>query len=137
MNRLTGGVLAALAVAMLVFAGANRQTPQQLNEEACGKYKEADADMNQAYQQVLKQYQKDALFIPKFRAAQRAWVAFRDAHLAAAYPNAAPGAYGGVNPMCRCAILTQLTMARTGQLREWLDGTQEGDVCAGSIRINK
>jgi uncharacterized protein YecT (DUF1311 family) len=130
MKRLAGAML-------LLLAGAVAQTQQELTDEACGKYKEADADMTQVYERILKEYQKDADFIPKLRAAQRAWLTFRDAHLAALYPREGAGAHGNVQPMCRCAILAQLTLERTQQLRDWLDGTQEGDVCAGSIRINK
>ncbi len=126
-----------LACALLLLSAAGAANQREIIRQACARYQQADTEMNQAYSQVLKDYAADALFLAKFRAAQRAWLAFRDAHLAAVYPKSAPGAYGSVNAACRCGILAQLTNERTAQLRDWLEGTQEGDVCAGSIRINK
>jgi hypothetical protein len=31
--------------------------------------------------------------------------------------------------------LTELTQDRTKTLQVWIDGVQEGDVCAGTVRI--
>ncbi len=94
--------------------------------------------MNKAYRQVLKEYQADGLFIRKVRAAQRAWVVYRDAHLESLYPASDPQReYGSVNPVSRCLALKELTLERTQQLRRWTRGIAEGDVCAGSIKTMK
>ena len=37
--------------------------------------------------------------------------------------------------MCRCEELDELTRQRADQLRDWVKGTEAGDVCAGSINI--
>ena len=96
----------------------------------------ADADLNREYQQLLHQYRDDVRFIRNARRAQRAWIAYRDAQLALLYPYAERrGFYGSVYPMCRCMAVLELTKKRVEELRPWVDGVQEGDVCSGSIKI--
>lgn len=113
------------------------QTQREMNTEACDRYRKSEAELNLAYHHLLSDYKHNRVFIRKLRAAQRAWVAFRDAHVASVYPDPAPAAYGSVNPLCRCNLLHQLTRERLLQLKQWIDGAEEGDVCAGSIRLKK
>ena len=115
------------------------QTQAQLNADACGTYEAADQELNALYQQVLKQYAADAAFLKAFRASQQAWLQYRDAQLEARFPTR-PGeekrvTYGSVYPTCRCTTLAELTTARNQQLRVWVEGIAEGDVCSGSVRI--
>ena len=92
--------------------------------------------MNRTYKQVLDKYQRDNVFIEKLKTAQRAWIKFRDADLESLYPNT-PSAHGSINLMCHCIALAELTTERTKSLKRWIDGVEEGDVCAGSIKIKK
>ena len=111
------------------------QNQLELTEKACADYKKADTEMNSIYRRILAENQNDRLFVQKMRAAQRAWVAFRDAHLESLFP--APdkrAAYGSVQPMCHCMELEKITAERAKVLKQWLDGVEEGDVCAGSIK---
>lgn len=111
------------------------QTQGDLNDRFCNQYKNADAELNKVYQRVLSENGADTLFVEKMKAAQRAWVAYRDAHFESLYPAADPREYGSVYPMCRCQTLTEITKKRTNELRRWVQGVREGDVCAGSIKI--
>lgn len=130
---------------MLAFntsIGASDQTQSdqelfEMNKEACRKYKKADAELNRVYQQIMRDYAKDKIFIQKMKLAQRAWVAFRDAHMASIYPNSDPRAYENLNPFCRCMNLHRMTEERINSLREWADGVVEGYVCAGSMKFKK
>ncbi|MDQ3687265.1 MAG: YbaY family lipoprotein [Acidobacteriota bacterium] len=111
------------------------QTQAGMNKAACDEYTKTDAELNTIYRQVLRERQADAGFTRKMRAAQRAWIAYRDAHLAALYPAAdTRREYGSVYPTCRCAALTEATRKRTEELRRWTKAAAEGDVCAGSTR---
>lgn len=109
-----------------------------MNRQACDKYKKADAKLNRTYQQILNEYKTDTLFVRKMKRAQQAWIVFRDAHIESLYPlepNANPNQkYGSVYPMCNCIALTQITEKRTEELKQWIDGIEEGDVCSGSIK---
>jgi uncharacterized protein YecT (DUF1311 family) len=70
------------------------------------------------------------------KAAERAWIVFRDAELEARYP-IIPGeqptvTYGSVWPSCLAEERTALTGKRTAELKQWLEDPEEGDVRAGS-----
>jgi uncharacterized protein YecT (DUF1311 family) len=117
-------------------SGLRAQTQGDLDEQSCGQFHKADVALNETYSRILKEYAKDQQFIAKLKTAQKAWLAFRDAELEALYPEDNKQAeYGTVYPMCHCSELQFLTEERTKQLNRWLDGTREGDVCAGSIKV--
>lgn len=99
-------------------------------------FKSADQELNRVYQQVLQTYKEQPEFIAKFRAAQKAWLQFRDAHLEAMFPAKDKYAnYGSVYPMCASILLSELTEARIKQLRVCLVGFEEGEACSGSVRL--
>jgi len=114
------------------------KTQSGLNE--CGRADDAAADreLNRVYQRILKKYADQPLFIERLREAQRAWLKYRDAQIAMKYPAAKDdreqALYGSVYPMCYATYKAELTARRSKELREWLSGTKEGDVCAGSVK---
>ena len=131
-------------VALIFVAGVNgtpissassgtEQNQMELNKQACDEYKKVDAEMNRVYQAVLRDYAGDRAFIASLRKAQLAWISYRDAHIGSIYPGAA-SEYGSINPMCRCQQLADITEERTKRLKQWVDGVEEGDVCAGSVK---
>jgi len=129
---------AVLWISIAGFLGISSlhgQTQADLDQQSCGQFHKADASLNATYAKILKEYGKDAEFISKLKAAQRAWLAFRDAELEALFPKPDKQAeYGSVYPMCRCMQLQELTQERTKNLQLWLKGIPEGDVCAGSVK---
>jgi uncharacterized protein YecT (DUF1311 family) len=128
-------LLAFIVAILIVTAGAKVQTQPELNMDACGKLQKADAELNRTYNEILRVYKDDTEFIGKLKAAQRAWIAFKDAHLASIYPKSGKGEYGSVKPMCTCEILAEFTGERTKALNQWLTGVEEGETCAGSIKL--
>ena len=90
-------ILAILSVAV-VYAQAQKQKPPvktpcanaktelDLNNCYCNQYHQADAELNSTYQQLISASKENPVFIEKLKAAQRAWIAFRDAQLVAIYP---------------------------------------------------
>lgn len=130
-----GILLIALLMASLA---ASAQTQVAMNAQGCGEYRKADQQLNQLYQQVLKLYAKDAVFLKAFKASQLAWLKFRDAQAEALYPKqlnqVKQVTYGSAYSLCSCNALTSLTNDRNKQLKVWVVGIEEGDVCAGSVR---
>ena len=125
-------VLLVLFAVLCASPPAMAQTQSQLNDDACTAYKQADKKLNLVYQQVIARHKGDAVFITKFKNAQRAWLAFRDAELDAIYP--APDKqveYGSIYSMCHCTEQAALVDQRIQQLSAWLK-PKEGDVCGGS-----
>jgi uncharacterized protein YecT (DUF1311 family) len=126
-------VLLCVLAASLAEPRAARQTQTEMNDAARAEFTAAETEMNRVYQQILQARKSDVEFTVKFKAAQRAWLVFREAQAQALYPAADKRrAYGSVYPVCRAQALTQLTTERTKQLKAWIEPPAEGDTCAGS-----
>jgi uncharacterized protein YecT (DUF1311 family) len=126
-------LLAFVALAAALAHPVAAQTQLEMNERARREFEDADGRLNRLYKQILGEYRQDAAFARQLRVAQRAWVAFRDAHVKAIFPKPNPSAkYGTVYPLCRFQILTELTNARSEQLEGWAKGVDETDTCSGS-----
>ena len=111
------------------------QSQMELNQTSCDAVKKADAELNAVYTAILKKNAGDRRFIDKLKAAQRAWVAFRDAEMGARYPAEDKSEYGSAFNLCWCNALADLTKRRTADLKLWRDGIPEGDVCVGSYPV--
>jgi uncharacterized protein YecT (DUF1311 family) len=131
-------IIPTLLITFFTTLSALAQTQSTLNINSTAQFESADNELNTTYQQILKLYQDDPLFINKLRATQHAWIQFRDAELEALYPiqeNENPRfKYGSVYPMCYALAKTDLTRTRIKEMRNWVSGIPEGDVCSGSIK---
>jgi len=108
------------------------QTQRDLNDSAGNESAKAERELNATYQGILKKYADDPAFIGRLRIAQRAWLKFRDAQLEMRFLPSDQA--GSAKPMCYASYKVELTQARARELKVWLDGVEEGDVCAGSIK---
>jgi uncharacterized protein YecT (DUF1311 family) len=108
------------------------QTQRDLNNSSGKDSANAERELNATYQGILKKYADDPAFIGRLRTAQRAWLKFRDAQLQMRFPPSNQA--GSAAPMCYASYKAELAQARTRELKVWLDGIEEGDVCAGSIK---
>jgi len=112
------------------------QSQAQMNQQADVAYRKADLELNRTYQQILKEYRTQTAFLQSLKAAQKLWIQFRDAEMKARYPAAnSLLEYGSFFPVCYSNGLEELTKARTKQLRLWLTGIPEGDMCNGSVKV--
>jgi len=110
------------------------QTQFEMNNCANKGYKSTDEKLNQVYKLIQKKYANDSAFLNKLKIAQKAWLQYRDAQLDMMYPHKNENDYyGSVFGMCENNYLEKLTIERIKILQQWLDGTEEGDVCSGSI----
>ena len=112
------------------------QTQAEMNKEAYAEFNKADNELNEVYQKILAEYKTDTLFVENLKASQRIWIKFRDAELKMKFPDYPDKIYGSIHPTCRAFYLMELTEKRTESLKIWLNGTEEGDVCNGSVKIN-
>ena len=137
-----GFIVVAALLAPVAASGADSKdcmeaaaTQSERNRCASSRLKAADDELNRVYQALQRQYKGDRQFLEKLRKAQRAWLTFRAAELEARFPSEnKQRQYGSAYPMCADAFLAQRTEERIDRLREWLDGTEEGNVCAGSVQ---
>lgn len=113
------------------------QTMRQLEAQAVNEYREIDEDLNIVYKKILLMYDDDYEFIEALRSSQRNWIKFRDSEVKMKYPKEDKGFYYGSSyRMCVNYYLAELTSKRIKTLNQWIDGTEEGDVCSGSIRTS-
>lgn len=119
---------AALVAPLLVVAAdtsncSSATTQAEMNACAANELAEADRQLNEVYQSVLKKHAGNTAFTQKLRAAQRAWVTFRDAELDSTYACAAPNpaaCWGSLLPQRYASYKAKLTCERTERLRELL-----------------
>lgn len=101
--------------------------------KARDSFLKADNKLNSVFKKILVEYKEDSLFIKNLKTTQKIWIQFRDAEMKMKFPDT--GEYGSVLPMCWSMYKEQLTRDRIKTLKEWIDGTEEGDVCKGSTKI--
>ena len=91
---------------------ADLMSQNEMNRCAADEHKKADAELNRVYQQLLPKLEGEHK--EKLKVAQRAWIAFRDAHCeyeAFAFDG------GSMQPLIRFSCLEAVTRERTKQLR--------------------
>jgi uncharacterized protein YecT (DUF1311 family) len=89
----------------------------------------ADAELNRVYGDLLSKLKSDPVATKKLRAAQRAWIVFRDAHLQELYPaEDKQREYGSIFPMCYAQVNTSITKERTAQLHRMLEDKDPCDI---------
>jgi len=104
-------------------------TQLELNACAAAELAEADKQLNHVYKALLKKEAQNTVLLQKLRAAQRAWLAFRDAELDATFAcqDANPRAcWGSLFPMSYASYKAELTRERAKRLQRLLDGSPNG-----------
>lgn len=94
-----------------------------MNRCAEDAWKKADAELNAVYKKLQSRNKEDARASKLLIAAERAWVAFRDAECEY---SAADNQGGSIFPLVYFGCFDKLTNARTNQLKRYLD-CEEGE----------
>lgn len=109
-------------------------TQSEMNQCAAEEAKSADDALNRTYREFLAKLKGDETATTRAIAAEKAWIAFRDAELASDWPVANgenPNIqYGSVHPFCYYNELAALTWDRIRVLRGRMKREEEGDVCS-------
>ena len=119
-------VLVAASTAQAQECDRNDDSQQMMNICAGEDYQAADARLNAAYQKLISSDDADGKRL--LQAAQRAWIAFRDAECAYTTTDSEGGS---IHPMEVSQCLTELTEQRTKQLTSGAN-CQEGDASCAS-----
>ena len=126
-----------LFLIFIPYSSVIAQTQAAINAEAKTQFELSKQKLESVYIAILNKYEDNPEFNSSLKKAQDTWLKFRDAHLDSVYPGKNKRSkYGSVYPSCVSILLVQLNNQRIEQLRIWLDGTEEGDVCAGSIKLS-
>lgn len=113
-------ILLLVSACVLPLTPARAQTQAEMNQEAAAEFKKADRDLNKLYPQVLAKLDEEGQ--ARLKAAQRAWVAYRDAQ-ADLEADMARG--GTMAPLLRANSLAATTLERIEQLRAFLKELNE------------
>lgn len=113
--------------AFLLFSLLASAAFAAINPLACtsDSYKQADADLNRVYKQVVDRIKNDSSRLNAFKASQRQWLKFRDLEVES-FTKSSEG--GSIHAVCVCSVLARLERERTAQLEQYLGG-EEGDGC--------
>jgi uncharacterized protein YecT (DUF1311 family) len=106
------------------------KTQAELNDCATRDDTGANDEMNSTYRELLNRAASDPVAVRKIEASQQAWIAFREAQIAALYPAEDKMEYGSGFTMCVNLLRADLTKQRTKMLKGMLKRPVEGDVCA-------
>lgn len=123
---------------MILFVNATlipAQSQKDLNTKAKTACEKAENKMSMILEKIKKLYESDTIFISKLIISQNSWEKYRDSHLDALYPKSDKSYYGTVFPMCYYNIKTYLTNKRIQEIMKWINGSFEGDVCSGSMKL--
>jgi len=120
----------------LILSGLSfAQTQTEMNIDSYNQYLKVDKELNIVYNQILKKYSSDKNFIKKLKVAQNLWIKFRDAEAEVKFPaEDKKYEYGSVFPVCYNSFMEELTRKRILELKEWINGYDDSDVCNGSVK---
>lgn len=135
LRRVAYGVVCCI---VLFNSFACAQSNSDEVQQARANYLSSKTAMESTLSEIEDGYAEHPVFLEKLELAQRAWTAYRDAHVDAHFPlredENAKEVYGSAYLLCRLQLLRQMTDARTRELQPWIEGFMEGDVCSGSVR---
>jgi uncharacterized protein YecT (DUF1311 family) len=93
-----------------------------MNRCASEEAKRADDELNATYRTLLSKAAAQPEAVAKIKAAERAWVAYRDAYIDAMFPAKNKQAeYGSAYPMLVNLIRAKLTRQQIAALKDLLD----------------
>jgi len=139
--------LPGLAQDSAQYRACNEKAKTQSEMNACASEEAArvDTELNEVYRNVLARAGKQQEAVAKIKAAERAWIAYRDAYMDAMYPAKEKQAeYGSIYPMEADLLRAKLTQRQVIALRELLQqytgaehsgAAETVDPNAGSTRL--
>jgi uncharacterized protein YecT (DUF1311 family) len=105
------------------YRACNEKAQTQTEMNACSNEEatRVDAELNRVYAKLLSKAEGDPEGLAKIKAAERAWIAYRDAYIAAMYPAKDKQAeYGSIYPMEVDLLGAKLTRQQIAALRDLL-----------------
>jgi uncharacterized protein YecT (DUF1311 family) len=100
---------------------AKANTQAEMNACASDEAARVDAKLNTIYQQLLSKIASQPEALAKIKAAERAWLVYRDAYIEATYPAKDKAAeYGSIYPLEAALLRAKLTQRQVAALDDLL-----------------
>lgn len=96
----------------------------EMNQCAADDYAAADKKLNATWKKLMEKFKNDKTAIAKLKAAQKAWIAFRDAEVDAMFAcdeGDVSVCWGSMYPMLFNGELQSMTETRTERLQKYID----------------
>ena len=128
---------------LMIFIALSAQTllsqaQPPSSEEICMDAMKAEKELEKAVVKIQLRYNGDPVFLSKFDESQKLWMKYRKALLEMKFPAADKEMeYGSMYQTCNCLEKIRLTRRKIQELEPWVSGKVEGDVCPGSVLIEK
>ncbi len=116
--------LSAVAQDSAQYLACNEKAKTQFDMNACarGEAARVDAKLNNVYRELLSKAADEPEAVAKIKAAEKAWIAYRDAYMDAMYPAKDKAAeYGSIYPMDAELLRAKLTQRQVTALQELLE----------------
>jgi uncharacterized protein YecT (DUF1311 family) len=126
--------LSSLAQDSPQYRACSEKAKVQAEMNACANDEAArvDAELNEVYQELISRVASQPEATAKIKAAEGAWIAYRDAYMDAMYPAKNKQAeYGSIYPMEADLLRAKLTQRQVTALKELLQ-QYSGDEHSGS-----
>lgn len=128
MKTVISTALVLLLATTAVTAGEFKCKPDgnqaEMNQCAADDYAAADKKLNTTWKKLMAQFKDDKTATAKLKAAQKAWIAFRDAEIAAQFAcdeGDVRVCWGSMYPMLVNGELQAMTETRTERLQKYID----------------
>ena len=102
------------------YLACNKKAKTQGEINACANEEAArvDGELNDVYRKLLSKAAGEPEAVAKIKAAERAWIAYRDAYMEAMYPAEDKQAeYGSIYPMEAALLRAELTQQQVAALK--------------------
>jgi uncharacterized protein YecT (DUF1311 family) len=116
--------LSAVAQDSAQYRACNEKAKTQFDLNACasGEAARVDAALNKVYRELLSKAADQPEAVAKIKAAEKAWIAYRDAYMDAMYPAQDKAVeYGSIYPMDAELLRAKLTQRQVTALQEMLE----------------
>lgn len=126
LSFLTTLLIGVLSLSTAAYA----QTQQGMNQECGVRMHKAEATLANLEKELSQNYDEE--FMVHYKNSQNAWLAYRATQLKMRYPTRD---WGSIQPLCECEYQISLIENRVKEMKEWINGAEEGDVCSGTVHV--
>jgi len=111
------------------------QTQLEINLKSGEEWESVDNQMLIVYKTLLDLYSDDKSFIDNLKEDQKKWLELRSSHNELMYPSKKEDDYyGSSHRVCKNNFDAKITKQRIDFLMQWIVGSEEGEICNGTIK---
>jgi uncharacterized protein YecT (DUF1311 family) len=107
----------------------------ELNAGTENQLLQINREMDSILNKIYAEYSQNKTFIKNLQKSQQLWLKFHESEMLAKFPEDDMTREGSAFNLCWYSHKIQLKRQRIENLKVWLLGEQEGEICSGSVKI--